>query len=116
VNLYNYSTGSRYGFGIDLNLRTPYVHQWNLGLQRELGRNTSMTIPCVGNKGSRLYRAIDLNQLMISQNGFVNAFNVARQNGFAALAANQGFNPRHDPSSTSCNPSIYILCSYYSVL
>jgi hypothetical protein len=106
INLYNYDTGLSYGYGIDPNLRTPYVQQWNLSIQREIARNTSVTVSYVGNKGSKLYRAIDLNQVVINQNGFLQAFNVARQNGFQSLAAGQGFNPCYNPGGSGCNPNV----------
>ena len=67
---------------VDPNLRTPYVQQWNLSVQREIGSNTFVTVSYVGNRGTKLYRAIDLNQVEINNNGFLQAFNNVRQNGF----------------------------------
>jgi len=113
ANLYNFDTGISYGYGVDPNLRTPYVQQWNLSIQREIGWNSSVTVSYVGNKGSKLYRAIDLNQVQINGNGFLPAFNSIRQNGFAALAANGTFDPcyvqsthGHDCSTNNPNPGV----------
>jgi Carboxypeptidase regulatory-like domain/TonB dependent receptor-like, beta-barrel len=106
INLYNYNTGLNYGYAIDPNLRTPYVQQWNLSVQREITRNTSVTVSYVGNRGSKLYRAIDLNQVVIKPNGFLQAFNIARQNGFQALAAGAGFDPCYNPGGSGCNLNV----------
>jgi hypothetical protein len=109
TNLYNFNTGNSYGYAVDPNLRTPYVQQWNLSVQREIGWNTSVTVSYVGNKGTKLYRAIDLNQAVINGNGFLQAFNAARQNGFASLSADSTFDPcyspAHDDDCTTSNPN-----------
>ncbi len=73
------------GYGIDPNLKPPYVEQWNLSIQRDLGAGTSLTIGYVGNHGVGLFRAIDLNQVIIGSNGFLADFNRARSNGFISL-------------------------------
>lgn len=70
------------GYAIDPNLKTPYVQQWNLAVQRDIGWNTSLTVSYVGNHGVGLFRAIDLNQLYLTQNGFLADFNRARSNLF----------------------------------
>src|SRR5712671_442736 len=108
ANLYNFDTALSYGYAVDPNLKTPYVQQWNLSIQREIGWNSSVTVSYVGNKGSKLYRAIDLNQVAITPNGFLSAFNVARQNGFQSLAANPGggFDPCFNPGGSGCNPNV----------
>ena len=85
ANLGGFPAGN-FSEAIDPNLRTPYVQQWNLSVQHEIGWNTSLTVSYVGNKGTKLYRAIDLNQVTIGSNGFLNDFINARRNGFLALA------------------------------
>ncbi len=70
------------GYGIDPNIKTPYVQQWNLSVQRDIGWNTSLTVSYVGNHGVGLFRAIDLNQLFTTQNGFLQDFINARANLF----------------------------------
>ncbi len=110
ANLYNFDTGNSFGYAVDPNLSTPYVQQWNLSVQREIGWDTSVTVSYVGNKGSKLYRAIDLNQVQINGNGFLQAFNTARQNGFASQAANGSFDacyvPGQAPDCTDSNPAV----------
>ncbi|MEZ5395071.1 MAG: TonB-dependent receptor [Bryobacterales bacterium] len=50
-------------FSVDPGLRTPYVQQWNFGLQRRLPHNTVIEARYVGNKGTKLLRAFDFNQV-----------------------------------------------------
>ncbi len=90
------------GYAIDPGLKAPYVEQWNLSIQRNIGWNTSLSVSYYGNHGVGLFRAIDLNQLLLQQNGFLADFNRARNNGFLALAADPaaGFVPDYNPSIT----------------
>jgi hypothetical protein len=50
-------------FAVDRNLRTPYVLNWNLNLQQQLGANSVLQVAYVANRGDQLYSTIDLNQV-----------------------------------------------------
>jgi hypothetical protein len=76
-------------FTIDPDFKTPYVSQWNLSVQREIGWDTAIEARYVGNHGVHLPRAIDFNQVII-EGGFMTDFLNARQNGFDALALTGG--------------------------
>ncbi|HEX8456131.1 MAG TPA: carboxypeptidase regulatory-like domain-containing protein [Pyrinomonadaceae bacterium] len=67
-------------YTIDPDLKTPYVQQWNIGIQREIFRDTAVEIRYVGNRGIKLTRAIDTNQTRIFENGFLQDFLRAQQN------------------------------------
>ena len=84
-------------FGIDPKLRAPYVQQWNLSLQRDVGWNTVVEARYLGNKGTKLLRGIDYNQLIVRENGFLDDVIRARNNGLLALDATGRFNPFHNP-------------------
>jgi hypothetical protein len=47
---------------VDRNLRTPYVQQWNLGLQFELTKNMMLEARYVGTKGTKLLQSLAFNQ------------------------------------------------------
>jgi hypothetical protein len=47
---------------VDRNLRTPYVQQWNLGVQFELTRNFLLEARYVGTKGTKLLQATSFTQ------------------------------------------------------
>ena len=70
-------------FTIDPGMRTPYVQQWNIGVQHKLMQDTAVELRYVGNHGVKLTRAIDLNQLLLPP-AFVEDFRRAQRN----LAAN----------------------------
>ena len=48
--------------GVDRNIKTPYVANWNLNLQQQFGQNTSLQVAYVGNRGIKLYSLRDVNQ------------------------------------------------------
>jgi hypothetical protein len=48
---------------LDPYLKVPTVHMWNFTIQRELGKGFILDAGYVGKRGTRLYRAYDLNQI-----------------------------------------------------
>lgn len=67
-------------FTYDPNLRVPYVQQWNVGVQHEFLKDTVFEARYVGNRGTKLTRAIDVNQQRIFANGFFQDFQRAQFN------------------------------------
>jgi hypothetical protein len=106
TNAINLGVGNVAGYAIDPKIKTPYVQQWNLSIQRDLGWNTTLTVSYIGNHGVGLFRAIDVNELLLQQNGFLADFNRARSNGFLALAANPsgGFVPDFNSGIAGSQP------------
>lgn len=49
-------------FGVNRNIRTPYVINWNFNVERALWSNAALTVAYVGNKGDKLYSIRDINQ------------------------------------------------------
>lgn len=81
-------------FTYDANLRTPYVLQWSLGIEREILPQTRLEVRYVGNHAVKLYRGLDLNQPNITTNGMLNEFLIAQTN----LACHSSFAAHdHDP-------------------
>ncbi len=64
----------------DPHLRIGYVQSWDVGFQRELTRDTVLEIRYVGNHGTDLWRQINLNEINIFENGFLNEFKIAQNN------------------------------------
>jgi hypothetical protein len=63
----------------------PYVQNWNLSVQQELVKNLTMEVRYVGSKGTKLRSAKELNTINIFENGILDAFNITRAGGNAAL-------------------------------
>ncbi|HEY1338952.1 MAG TPA: TonB-dependent receptor [Bryobacteraceae bacterium] len=74
----------------DPNLKSRYVESWNVGFQRSLTPDTVLELRYVGNRSARLWSAVNLNEANIVENGFLDQFNIARNN----LAIAQQSNPR----------------------
>jgi Carboxypeptidase regulatory-like domain/TonB-dependent Receptor Plug Domain len=76
----------------DENLRTPYVHDFNFGIQREIFKGTSLEIRYVGNRGKKLYRGYDVNQVnvfardTVTGQTFLDAFRIGQTNLAACRA------------------------------
>jgi hypothetical protein len=49
-------------FTVAQNLRTPYVQNYNLNIEQQLGARTALTVGYVGSKGRKLFRFRDINQ------------------------------------------------------
>lgn len=63
----------------DPNLKNPSIHTWDLSIERELPGKFVTEIGYVGKRGTHLYRAYDLNQNNIFEPGFIQDFDIARQ-------------------------------------
>ncbi|MGB9606085.1 MAG: TonB-dependent receptor domain-containing protein, partial [Bryobacteraceae bacterium] len=100
----NYAENTQSAFGMpDPNLRTPYVQQWSFGIQQEF-KGAVIEVRYVGNHATKALRAFDYNQVIIRENGFLDDFIRARNNGFLALAARGTFDPRYDPNLAGSQP------------
>ena len=92
----NYNLSATTNFGMaDPNLRSPYVQQWNIGIQREM-RGFVVDLRYVGNHGTKLLRGVDLNQVNINAGGFLADFLRAQQNGNLTLAQTGVFNAAYN--------------------
>src|SRR6202035_847666 len=49
-------------YGVDRNIRTPYVSNWNLDIQHAITNNLSIDIGYVGNHGTKLLGKLNVNQ------------------------------------------------------
>ena len=69
----------------DNNLRTPYVQNWNLTIERELPGRLTVDVRYVGSKGTKLIRTVNLNEVNIFENGLLEAFLATQAGGNAPL-------------------------------
>jgi hypothetical protein len=49
-------------FSLDRGLVTPYMQQWNFGIERELGKDTVLQVTYAGSKGTKLFTFYNGNQ------------------------------------------------------
>jgi len=99
----NYALNTQSAFNtINPNLRTPYVQQWNLGVQQEW-RGVLFDLRYVGNHGVQLFRGFDFNQVIVSPD-FLADFRRAQSNVALSTAANR--NDQRIPVSGAYNSAI----------
>jgi hypothetical protein len=72
------------------NLRTGYVQSWDIGIQREITRDTVLEVRYVGNHGTDLWRSVNINEVNIFENGFLDEFKLAQANLAAARGCSVG--------------------------
>jgi hypothetical protein len=65
---------------INPDIRTPSILNWNIGIQREIGSRAAVEARYVGNHGFSIWRAYDVNEVNIFENGFVQEFKNAQRN------------------------------------
>src|SRR6185436_8886668 len=94
-------------FTTEYNLKTPYAEQWNFGIEREIMKDTALSVGYVGNRGVQLTRGLDTNQVVIFQNGFLADFRRAQANCAAQGATLSGAGtPLEKCTDARFNPNI----------
>ena len=86
-------------FTFEPNFKTPYVQQWNFGVEREILKDTALEVRYVGNRGTKLTRGIDYNQLKVLNSPFLADFRRAQFN-IALCGATTAGNP--NPTAAQC--------------
>jgi len=85
-------------------LKTGYVESWTAGIQREFKKDNVIELRYVGNRGHKLWRQYDLNEINVFENGFLNEFKLAQANVVQNLATGNGFNMRYRGPGTGTFP------------
>ena len=75
-------------FAIDPKLKVPSTDEFNIGIEREIGWQTTLEVRFVHGQSNTLIRGLDLNQVNIGSNGFLADFNGAHFNGITYGTAN----------------------------
>ncbi len=79
-------------------LGTPPVHNWSIGIQREISPSLVVEVRYIGNHGAGLWKQDNINEINIKENGFLTEFGNAKNNlticrataGCVARFSNQG--------------------------
>jgi hypothetical protein len=69
----------------DTGLRNQYYQNWNISVQRQVTRDSFLSVRYVGTKGTKLLQGENLNSDVITSNGFLSAFQTTRAGGEAPL-------------------------------
>jgi hypothetical protein len=72
----------------DPNLKMGYVQSWNLGFEREVGKDNVVEVRYTGNHGVHEWRQVDLNEVNLFESGFLKEFYIAQNNLTIARGGN----------------------------
>ena len=94
-------------FTVDPQMKTPYVHMWNVNLQRQLGQRAALQLGYVGSLGRNLFRYRDINQLDPATGAapfpdyiYINQFEATASSSYHALQTVLRLSSWHGLSST----------------
>ncbi len=93
------------------NLKSPYLHDFNFGIQYEVFKGTSLEVRYVGNRGRKLYRGYDINEVNIfavdpnTRQSILDAFIIAQNNLAISRASGGGDNFGYNPALTGSRPN-----------
>src|SRR6266487_2131371 len=68
------------GAGFDSHIKQPYVQEWNLGVQRQLGSSNVLEVRYLGHRTLHQWIQVDPNEVNIFENGFLKQFKQAQAN------------------------------------
>jgi len=91
-------------FGFDPKLKTGQVQSWSIGFQREIAKDTVIEARYVGTRGKDLWRRYDLNEINVTENGFLNEFKLAQANLQANQVAGRGNSFAYFGAGTNTSP------------
>ena len=74
----------------DSNLQMPYTQSYTVGWQRKLGQDTAFEARYVGSRHRQDWETMNVNEISITSNGFVQEFRKAQANLQANIAAGRG--------------------------
>lgn len=66
--------------GINPDIRQPYTQSWTVGIQRDLGGRRAIEIRYNGNRTRNQWLAMNINEVNIFENGFLDEFKNAQKN------------------------------------
>jgi carboxypeptidase family protein len=70
---------------VDPSFRSPVTNQWQLDIQREIGKNIVVEAAYIGRRASSLFGAYNINQVDIINNGFLAEYKKVAAGGQSAL-------------------------------
>jgi hypothetical protein len=78
-SLYTYN-GFFSGAGMDPRIQQPYLQEWNIGIQRQLGTSNVLEVRYLGHRTLHQWISTNTNEVNIFENGFLKEFQNAQKN------------------------------------
>jgi len=86
------------------NIRTPYTLSWQFSIQREITKDTALEVRYAATRTMQNWFQSNLNETVLTQNGFLTEFLKAQGNLYANIAAGKGNTWRYDASVSGTQP------------
>jgi hypothetical protein len=77
-------------WGFNPNIRTPYVEEFHIGIQRQIGQSSALEVRYVGNLALHSWLSYNINEVNIFENGFLKEFQAAQNNLSINIANGKG--------------------------
>lgn len=68
------------GAGMDPHIKQPYLLEWNLGVQRQLGSSSVLEVRYLGHRSIHQWIGLNTNEVNVFENGFLDEFKAAQSN------------------------------------
>jgi hypothetical protein len=94
------NTGNAY----DTDIQMPYTQSWSAGWQRRLTRDSAIEVRYVGSVHNNDWDTVNINEVNINGNGFLNEFRLAQANLQANIAAGRGATFAYMGAGSGTNP------------
>jgi len=94
------NTGNAY----DPDIQMPYTQSWSAGWQRRLTRDSAIEVRYVGSVHNNDWDTVNINEVNINGNGFLNEFRLAQANLQANIAAGRGATFAYMGAGSGTNP------------
>jgi hypothetical protein len=83
-------------------LETGYVKAWNIGVQRQVAKDTVLEVRYLGNRADKLWHSFSLNEVNVFENGFLAEFKNAQANlAINEAAGSTGFSNQGRPGQVA---------------
>src|SRR6185436_185712 len=105
VNLPAFSSAvTNSGNAYDPDIQMPYTQSWSAGWQRKLTRDSAFEVRYVGSVHNNDWDTVNINEVNINSNGFLNEFRQAQANLQANIAAGRGATFAYMGAGSGTNP------------
>ena len=113
VNLPSFSSAvTNTGNAYDPDIQMPYTQSWSAGWQRKVSRNSAIEVRYVGSVHKNDWDTVNINEVNINTNGFLNEFRQAQANLQANIAAGRGATFAYTGAGSGTNPLPILLAHF----
>lgn len=99
----------------DPKLQEPYNRQYSLGIQRAISKDMALEVRYVGTRSFGGINTVNMNEITVKENGFLNEFKLAQNNLYANIAAGRGQTFAYFGAGSGTSPLPIFLASFNGV-